>query len=66
MSASAKNGFELFQDKAKCAVCHMGYNFTDNGFHNIGVKTEGAPDVGPLRAESAQVHARRVQDADAA
>ena len=46
VSASAKNGFELFQDKAKCAVCHMGYNFTDNGFHNIGLKTEGAPDVG--------------------
>jgi cytochrome c peroxidase len=46
VSASAKHGFELFQDKAKCAVCHMGYNFTDNGFHNIGLKTEGAPDVG--------------------
>ncbi len=44
--ASAKRGFELFPDKAKCAVCHMGYNFTDNGFHNIGVKTDGAPDVG--------------------
>jgi len=46
VSASAKHGFELFQDKAKCAVCHMGYNFTDNGFHNIGLKTEGEPDVG--------------------
>jgi cytochrome c peroxidase len=46
VSAQAKHGFELFQDKAKCAVCHMGYNFTDNGFHNIGLKTEGEPDVG--------------------
>jgi cytochrome c peroxidase len=46
VSASAKHGFELFQDKAKCAVCHMGYNFTDNGFHNIGLKTSGEPDVG--------------------
>jgi cytochrome c peroxidase len=46
VSASAKHGFELFQDKAKCAVCHMGYNFTDNGFHNIGLKTEGEPDMG--------------------
>ncbi|HYJ41781.1 MAG TPA: cytochrome c peroxidase [Steroidobacteraceae bacterium] len=46
VSASAKHGFELFQDKAKCAVCHMGYNFTDNGFHNIGLATSGAPDVG--------------------
>jgi cytochrome c peroxidase len=46
VSASAKHGFELFQDKAKCAVCHMGYNFTDNGFHNIGLATSGEPDVG--------------------
>jgi cytochrome c peroxidase len=47
LSASAKNGFELFTGKANCAICHMGYNFTDNGFHNIGVKDEGSqPDVG--------------------
>lgn len=53
----AKRGFEVFQGKAKCAVCHMGFNFTDNGFHNIGVKThEGHEyDVGryaqkPLKA----------------
>jgi cytochrome c peroxidase len=46
VSASVKHGFELFQDKAKCAVCHMGYNFTDNGFHNIGLATSGEPDVG--------------------
>jgi cytochrome c peroxidase len=46
VSASAKRGFELFQGKAKCAVCHMGFNFTDNGFHNIGVKDVGDADVG--------------------
>jgi len=47
LSAQAKHGFELFTGKANCAVCHMGFNFTDNGFHNIGVKEEGAqPDVG--------------------
>ncbi len=47
VSATAKRGFELFTGKAKCAICHMGYNFTDNGFHNIGVKDDGAsPDVG--------------------
>jgi cytochrome c peroxidase len=34
---SAKRGFELFTGKARCSVCHMGYNFTDNGFHNIGL-----------------------------
>ena len=47
VSSAVKNGFELFNGKANCAICHMGYNFTDNGFHNIGLKTtEGAADVG--------------------
>lgn len=47
ISANAKHGFELFTGKANCAICHQGYNFTDNGFHNIGVKDPGeTPDVG--------------------
>jgi cytochrome c peroxidase len=44
MSDSAKRGFELFKGKANCVVCHSGFNFTDNGFHNIGLpdsKDEG-------------------------
>lgn len=34
-------GWELFRDpaKANCAACHNGPNFTDNGFHNVGLKT---------------------------
>jgi cytochrome c peroxidase len=43
---SVKRGFELFTGKANCAICHMGYNFTDNGFHNIGLRDTGAEDVG--------------------
>lgn len=39
MSESAKRGFALFNDKANCVKCHQGFNFTDNGFHNIGVKS---------------------------
>lgn len=47
INASAKHGFELFTGKANCAICHQGFNFTDNGFHNIGVKDPGStPDVG--------------------
>jgi cytochrome c peroxidase len=41
MSASAQRGFKVFQDKGNCAKCHQGFNFTDNGFHNIGVKSLG-------------------------
>jgi cytochrome c peroxidase len=37
LSASAKRGFELFDGKARCSICHQGQNFTDNSFHNIGL-----------------------------
>lgn len=38
MSPSAIRGMDLFKGKAGCAECHDGSNFTDNSFHNIGVK----------------------------
>lgn len=42
-----KRGFGVFEGKGRCAACHSGFNFTDNGFHNIGVKDRGdKPDVG--------------------
>lgn len=31
------NGRALFFNKARCATCHVGDNFTDNLFHNLGV-----------------------------
>jgi cytochrome c peroxidase len=43
-------GFALFIDpkKANCTACHSGPNFTDNGFHNLGLASYGKdnPDVG--------------------
>lgn len=39
ISLQAKRGFEFFEGKAHCAVCHSGINFSDDGFHNIGVKS---------------------------
>jgi cytochrome c peroxidase len=36
ISASAKEGFALFNGKGKCADCHTGWNLTDNKFHDIG------------------------------
>lgn len=35
---AAKRGFALFEGKANCVACHQGYNFVDDGFHNIGLK----------------------------
>lgn len=58
MTADQVEGFKLFVDpnKGNCAVCHGPPNFTDNGFHNIGLAQFGSnkPDFGrhhlrPLR-----------------
>jgi cytochrome c peroxidase len=38
ISLSAKLGFRLFVGKANCVACHQAPNFTDEGFHNIGVR----------------------------
>jgi cytochrome c peroxidase len=41
-------GYQVFADPAKgnCAACHNGPNFTDNGFHNIGIRSTGQADLG--------------------
>jgi cytochrome c peroxidase len=46
LTPAARRGFDLFVGKANCAACHQGFNFTDNGFHNIGVRDTPAPDPG--------------------
>ena len=48
MSSQQVRGFKLFTGKAKCAACHSAPNFTDDGFHNIGLASWGDknPDVG--------------------
>jgi cytochrome c peroxidase len=40
ISAAAKRGFVLFNEKARCSLCHTGWRFTDDGFHDIGVETK--------------------------
>jgi cytochrome c peroxidase len=37
VSAAAKRGFVVFNDKGRCNLCHTGWRFTDDGFHDIGV-----------------------------
>jgi cytochrome c peroxidase len=38
MSPAAVRGLALFETKANCVKCHDGVNFTDDSFHNIGIK----------------------------
>jgi len=37
LSEEAVKGFELFHNKAECNQCHLGFNFTDSKFHNLGI-----------------------------
>lgn len=57
VSESAKRGFALFINEARCAACHTGWNFTDNKFHDIGLRTDdiGRADIAPdeVKAERA-------------
>lgn len=43
ISDEAKRGFVLFNTKAQCSACHEGWNFTNDGFQDIGL---ASPDVG--------------------
>ena len=47
MTASAQRGLRLFEDKAMCASCHAGFNFTGESYRNIGVGMDKPnPDLG--------------------
>jgi cytochrome c peroxidase len=43
ISEQAKRGFAMFNGKAQCAACHEGWNFTNDGFQDIGLPS---PDLG--------------------
>jgi cytochrome c peroxidase len=40
ISEEAKRGFALFNGAAGCAACHIGWNFTDDSFHDIGLMSD--------------------------
>lgn len=47
LSSSAVRGMQLFNGRANCVTCHVGFNFTDENYRNIGVGMKQAkPDVG--------------------
>ena len=48
LSAQQVDGFKVFVGKGHCVACHSGPNFTDNGFHNLGLASWGMaePDMG--------------------
>ncbi len=47
LNESAKRGLVLFRGKARCSMCHIGTNFTDEKFHNLGAgEGDGRKDPG--------------------
>ena len=47
LSPAAQRGLALFEGKARCVACHVGFNFTDEGYRNIGVGMDKPkPDLG--------------------
>ncbi len=40
ISETAKKGFVLFNDKAKCVTCHTGWNFSNGSFADTGLSPE--------------------------
>ena len=51
-------GYQVFMDSAKgnCVACHRAPNFTDNGYHNIGIAhAPGKEDLGRYKIRPAAV-----------
>jgi cytochrome c peroxidase len=47
LSEPAQRGMKVFFGKGQCSSCHVGPNFTDGTFHNVGVGMESEkPDFG--------------------
>ncbi len=47
LSPAAKRGLKLFEGKARCTQCHVGFDLSDRVFHNIGVGMDRKdPDLG--------------------
>lgn len=71
VSQAVKNGSDLFFGKALCMTCHLGPNFTDSQFHNLGVgwdpaagkfKDEGRSKISGKPAETGAFKTPTVRD----
>ncbi|MFB9270184.1 cytochrome-c peroxidase [Bradyrhizobium erythrophlei] len=55
ISAAAKQGFQLFNGKARCASCHSGPSFSDGSFQDIGTAKDDDIGRGRLFPTSAKL-----------
>ena len=47
LSVEAKNGYDIFTGKGKCADCHDGVSLSDNRFHALNVPENAAQEKDP-------------------
>jgi len=58
ITTSEWRGYQIFMDSAKgnCVACHRAPNFTDNGYHNIGIAhPAGKEDLGRYKIRPAAI-----------
>ena len=61
ISDAAKHGFDLFNGKARCALCHSGPSFTDESFQDVGFASDDDIGRGRLFPRSVKLrHAFKV------
>jgi cytochrome c peroxidase len=59
MGEAAQRGLKLFRDENKgdCETCHVGANFTDENYNNLGIGMKAArPDLGRYEASRLEGH----------
>jgi len=59
MNEAAQRGYALFKDekKANCETCHVGHNFTDENYNNLGIgMTAKNPDLGYFTISKLEGH----------
>ncbi len=58
VSEQVKLGYTLFHNKAQCNQCHLGENFSDDRFHNLGIgwdeKAKSFSDLGRYEISKAE------------
>ena len=50
LQPAEERGFRLFIGKAGCVLCHVGWRFTDDRFHDIGLRGARSRAAAPCRA----------------
>jgi cytochrome c peroxidase len=53
----AKKGFVIFNTKGRCSLCHEGWNFTNDGFYDIGLAGDDKGRAAILPKIPAMMHA---------